>query len=326
MLKSRVIAVTGGAGFIGGHLVDVLLSDPAVSKIYVLDKNPPRQSTPRVEFIYCDITAAIQFVPETPINTCYHLAAVCREPGYEWNEYFSVNYAGTRNVCEWASVHGIENIVFTSTVMVFSASDLIHRESDIPNADTAYGLSKALAEEALRGWQAAMPNRRLSIVRPGVVFGVGCDGNFIKLYKALRLGLFFYIGRNTTIKSCIYVKDLIGILTFASVRDVGVRIYHAVYPDPISIKEICEEFCKVFGWRRVILTIPYRLALAAALIVQGLNYLGVKNSIHYRRIQKLYFSTNLSSECLYQSGFSLAYSFRQALRDWKLDCKSGSLH
>jgi nucleoside-diphosphate-sugar epimerase len=317
---SNNVAIIGGAGFIGTHLMESLRQDPALGRIYVLDLVPPQVLDDRIEFVRCDIRQPIDFSPAVKIDACYHLAAVCREPGFEWNEYFLANYQGTQNLCSWASKHGIENLIFTSTAMVFRASDQRHDEQSLPDPDTAYGISKALAEEVVKAWRGARPSRRLHIIRPGVVFGRGGGGNFARLYKSLRYGLFFYIGRRSTVKSTIYVKDLVRLLQFAAQDQQPLMVYHGVYREATTVESICAAFCKAFKWRRHTMTIPYQLAFAAALAFQALNTIGLKNPVHYRRIQKLYHSTNLSSENLAKAGFELSYSLEDALLDWRSTC------
>ncbi len=324
-MQGKVVAVTGGSGFIGTHLLTALLADADITEIYVLDAVPPRLEHPKIKFITCDIRKSIAFVPPAPIHCCFHLAAVCREPGFDWDEYFQTNYQGTRVVCEWASKSNINNLVFTSTAMVFRAGEERNSEESLPNADSAYGISKALAEEVLRGWQSANSGRRLRIVRPGVVFGKNGGGNFSRLFSALRRRMFFYIGRDSTVKSAIYVKDLVRLLQVVASDSQPYWVYHGVYPQPTTVRSICAAFCETYSWKRSVLTLPYRPALLAALFFQMLDAAGLKNPIHYRRIQKLYQSTNLSAERLKAIEFELKYSLADAISDWRRDCRQGEL-
>ncbi len=321
-----VIVVTGASGFVGTHLLKSLVHDRQVQRIYALDLEPPKIVHDKLHFVRCDVRQAIGFTPVEPVDVCIHLAAICREPGFEWDDYFQGNYLGTRRLAEWSSRVGVSNIVFTSTAMVFRAGDIRHDENSLPNADTGYGISKALAEEVLKGWRAAAAGRRLRIVRPGVVFGRGGGGNFARLHRALKLRTFFYIGRSTTVKSAIYVKDLVRLLCFLATDAGPYETYHGVYPDATTIGKVCTAFCAAFSWKRWIATVPYRPALAAALVFQGLNNLGLRNPVHYRRIQKLYQSTDLSADRLAESGFALTYTLEHAIRDWHDDCAPDALY
>lgn len=321
----RVFAIVGGSGFIGGHLVRALATDSTVRRVYVLDRVPTNQWSEKIQYRYVNIDREISLDLPEAVDGIFHLAALCREPGYPWDQYFRTNHEGTRNVVAWAERHDIRSIVFTSTAMVFRAGPAMRAEHDVLDADTAYGISKALAEEVLRGWQARVTSgtRKLAIVRPGAVFGQGCGGNFVNLHRSLKLGTFAYVGQPDTVKSCIYVKDLVGLLIHLMRRETSspdVAIAHGAYPRATSIQAICEAFCEVFGWRRVIPTVPFKAALVASLPFQILNELGVKNPIHRRRVEKLFYSTHLGADRLEELGYRLKYSLVQALQDWRVSC------
>jgi GlcNAc-P-P-Und epimerase len=323
---SRNIVVTGGSGFIGSHLCALLSGMPDVARIFVLDLRPPTQLLPKMEYVATDLRRPIAWRPEVPISTCFHLAAVCREPGYPWDDYFAANYLGTRMLVEWLELCGIDNLVFTSTVMVFRAGEICRAESDLPDADTGYGISKALAEEVVLAWRGRGRNRRLRMVRPGVVFGCRGGGNYLSLYKALKHNLFCYAGRNSTIKSSIYVKDLVRLLLVVETDKSGLEIFHGVYPEPTTIRDICKAFCDVYGWRRYVPVLPMKLLRAAAVPFQALDAVGLRNPVHYRRIEKLYFSTYLSAGNLARVGYRADYTLPEAIRDWRADCKDQPLH
>jgi GlcNAc-P-P-Und epimerase len=329
MGDTRTVVVTGGSGFIGSHLISELDRDPAVGRIFVLDRNPPSTFSAKVAHVPCDLRHRIEWTPPDDLGSspqCFHLAAICREPGYSWDEYFSGNHLIARTVADWASRTSLASMIFTSTSMVFKASDRRYSEADLPNADTAYGISKALSEECLRGWAAERSGRRLYIVRPGVVFGKGSGGNFVRLYKALRRNLFCYVGRSSTVKSAIYVKDLVRILATAAAGRLEPDTYHAVYDEPLTVRRVCEAFCEVYGWRRYVPTLPYNALRIAATPFQFADALGLKNPIHRRRIDKLYQSTNLSAGRLAQANFSLKFGITDALRDWREDCSPSDLY
>jgi GlcNAc-P-P-Und epimerase len=328
MKDNRTAIVTGGSGFIGSHLVLDLDRDPTVSRIFILDKVPPAVRSDKIEFIHCDLRQSLNWVPPSQHSSLqfYHLAAVCREPGYSWDEYFSGNYLIAQNVADWASRIELESIIFTSTAMVFRASDNRNSESDLPNPDTAYGIAKALSEERFRSWMTEHPGRRLYVLRPGVVFGKGGGGNFARLHKALKRNLFCYVGRSSTVKSAIYVKDMVRVLRAAGSGALRPDTYHALYDEPLTLQNICEAFCEVYGWRRYVPTVPYNAMLLAATPFQIANALGLRNPIHRRRIEKLYHSTNLSTENLKKENFSLKYGIVEALRDWRADCFPDDLY
>jgi nucleoside-diphosphate-sugar epimerase len=313
------VVIIGGSGFIGTHYINFLLSKELVTKIVCLDLKRPKIIHEKIEFREYDIRKPIKLDLKN-FDILIHLAALAKEPGYKWEEYFETNYFGTKNVCELATINNIRNIIFTSTMMVFKAGDKRNREEDLTAPDTAYGISKLLAEEVCINWKNSNSTNRLRIIRPGVVFGKDENANFTKLAKALKKNLFVYVGRKDTIKGSVYIKDLINFIEFVSNDDKERIIYNLVFPNLYSIKDIVNNICNVMSWKRFIPVLPFRFLLLISYLFELLNIVGLKNPIHHRRIEKLYYSTNLSADAAIASGFKFSYDLSSALNDWKKDC------
>jgi GlcNAc-P-P-Und epimerase len=318
------VLVTGGSGFIGTHLTRLLLSESCVRMITVLDLQPPQISDPRVNYIHADLRHPINQRLSAAVDVCFHLAALCKEPQYGWEDYFLTNHIGTQHLCEFATRENIRNIVFASTMMVYRAGERRSKESDCAAPDTAYGISKLLAEAVLEKW-SAVGGRTLHIVRPGVVFGRGESGNFTRLYKALKSRRFAYVGRSSTRKACIYVKDLCRFMRFLAESSEGLGPYNLALPNPVTIREICETFCAVFELKPKIPTVPFRLALLAGYCGDVAHALGGTTDLHHRRIEKLYYSTDIATDAMLDTGFRPGYSLAEGLIEWRDECPPGSL-
>jgi nucleoside-diphosphate-sugar epimerase len=318
MADNDAVVVTGSAGFIGSALVSHLreIGRPVVG----ID----RVAAPGADTLRLDLTAITGAdLPSPCPSTIVHLAALSKEPGFPWRDYFANNAEATRRLCQAADEAGVQNIVFTSSMMAFAAGPWRRSESDFGDADTAYGASKLQAEEILRTWQAEKPGRRIRIVRPGVVFGPGDTGNMRRLILGLSRGRFAYIGRDDTVKSCIYLKDMVRLLIRLIDDDGPHDTYHAVYPQPTTIHDHVDAINAAWGWDRRPPTVPYRLALAAATPFAVVDPKGARFGLHPRRIQKLQFDTNISSERLADIGFTQQYSLREAFADWRRECGGG---
>lgn len=318
MTNNDAVLVTGSAGFIGQSLVKHLreIGRPVVG----LDRN----AEPAADALRLDLTSlTADDLPRPCPPTIVHLAALSKEPGYPWRDYFANNAEGTRRLCEAADEAGVTNIVFTSSMMAFASGPRRRSESDFGDADTAYGGSKLQAEEILRTWQVAKPGRRLRIVRPGVVFGPGDQGNMRRLIHGLSRGRFAYIGREDTVKSCIYLKDMVRLLVRLIEDDGPHDTYHAVYPEPTTIRDHVDAINRAWGWDRHPRTVPYRFALAAATPFALVDPPGTRFGVHPRRIQKLHLDTNISSDRLADIGFTQQYSLSEAFADWRQECGGG---
>lgn len=317
--------VTGGSGFVGSHLLRHLLAEGRYKSIYVLDLVEPRIDDPRITYIKCDIRQPIT-LQLSGCRILYHLAALAKEPGFAWREYFETNYEGTRNVATFAARNGMRKIVYTSTMMVYESSDERKGEQTVPAPDTAYGASKLLGEEVLTSWVGEERGRSLSIIRAAVIFGRHENGNFTRLAKALKRRMFVYVGRKTTVKSCAYVEDLARFCLWCTGRREKKSVYNFAFPEATMIEEICHELSRVLQVPPPRIVVPFGLALLAGYVFEFLDRARIlKSPIHHRRIEKLYYSTSIDASQCVRDGFRFAYSLGTSLERWKNECNDGEL-
>lgn len=318
--------IIGGSGFIGTHLQKKLIELNIFTDILIIDLVEPKKNYSNVKYLHADIRKKITINLDSQYTVCFHLAALCKEPGFQWDDYFTTNHIGTINVCHWLEKNNIKNLIFTSTMMTFRAGEKYNNEESLTSPDTAYGISKLLAENYICRWHETDKNRRIINIRLGVVFGQWEKGNYTRLYYALKKHRFAYIGKKTTIKGSMYVKDVVDFILLTLNDQADYDLYNLAYLQPTTIQEICESFKDTFGFNGYIPTIPYRLALLMGYTFEFLSILGLKTNIHHRRIQKLYQSTNISSERAYKIGFTPKFTLREALQDWKKDCLPKDIH
>lgn len=327
--------ITGGTGFIGTHLTNLLKEVHPEANIYNLDIVEPGTPLPAVKghyhsplkkgktlqstFIYCDVRKPIELdVPVSSEDIIFNFAAVHRTPGHPDHEYFETNIRGAENVCAFAEKHGIKKIVFTSSIAPYGAAEALKEETTLPTPNTPYGISKLVAEKIHQVWQARNEQeRQLTIVRPGVVFGKGENGNFTRLYWGIRRHTFAYPGRKDTIKACIYVKELVRFMLYRlEHHEQGVELYNCCYEPAYTIEHIVQAMKKVTGLTQFVPYIPNALIMPAAYIAQCL---GSPMGICPARVKKLQISTNICGKKLAASGYPFHYTFEEAIADWFKD-------
>lgn len=324
--------ITGGTGFIGTHLTNLIREREPNANIYNLDIVKPGTPNPVVNdykpavkegktlqsvFVECDVRKSIGNMPFTPTtdDIIFNFAAVHRTPGHEDHEYFETNIRGAENVCAFAEKYGIRKIVFTSSIAPYGAAEELKKETTLPTPNTAYGISKLVAEKIHEKWQNGdAENRQLTILRPGVVFGRGENGNFTRLYWAIKGHKFAYPGRKDTIKACIYVKELVSFMLYRLENHKhGIELYNCCYEPAYTIQHIVESMKKVTGLKEFIPDIPNWIIMPAAAIIGAL---GAPMGICPARVKKLQISTNICGAKLKSSGYHFKWTFEEALNDW----------
>ena len=148
--------MTGGAGFIGSHLVTSLLEDGNSVTIYDSLVNSSQDNAKRLEklnasFIFGDITDYEHVLKSlTNFDICIHLAAQIdvshsiKDPG---NNNL-VNISGTRNVLNACAKNNVD-IISASTAAVYEDSNEILSEESPTKPSSPYGQSKLAMEELL---------------------------------------------------------------------------------------------------------------------------------------------------------------------------------
>lgn len=330
----RNYIITGGTGFIGTHLTNFILERHPEAKVWNLDIVKPGTPNPVVKnykpavregeklgstYIECDVRKPIGDLPFTPSpeDVIFNFAAVHRTPGHEDIEYFETNIRGAENVCAFAEKYGIKQIVFTSSIAPYGAAEALKEESTLPTPNTPYGISKLVAEKIHMAWQKGGEGRKLTIVRPGVVFGRGENGNFSRLYWGIRKHTFAYPGRKDTIKACVYVKELVRfILWNVEERKTPFDIFNCTFEPAYTIEQIVTAMKKVTGLKQWVPYIPNAIIMPAAVCAQ---LLGSPMGICPARVKKLQISTNICGKKMKESGYQFKWTFEEALEDWLED-------
>ena len=332
--------ITGGTGFIGTHLTNLLNEVHPEAKVWNLDIVKPGTPNPVVKnykpavrdgeqlgstYIECDIRKPIGELPFTPTaeDVIFNFAAVHRTPGHEDIEYFETNIRGAENVCAFAEKYGIKNMVFTSSIAPYGASEQLKTEDTLPTPNTPYGISKLVAEKIHMAWQKGGEGRKLTIVRPGVVFGRGENGNFSRLYWGIRKHTFAYPGRKDTIKACVYVKELVRfILWNVEERKTSFDIFNCTFEPAYTIEQIVKAMKKVTGLSQSVPYIPNSIIMPMAACAK---MVGSPMGICPARVKKLQISTNICGKKMALSGYQMKWTFEEALADWYTDNKQRCL-
>jgi UDP-glucose 4-epimerase len=248
--------VTGGAGFIGSHVVDALLADgyavTVVDDLSSGDAARVAKDARLVELDIVDAPALNALVAEVSPRAIFHLAAQSsvvvsvENPGRDCE----VNVRGTLNVLEAAG--RIEApVVFTSTGGALYGDDapMPTAEDRIPAPLSPYGASKWAAEAYVNTWSLSSGIQH-AVCRLGNVYGprqsphgeagvVAIFSNHLYTGKTPKL-----YGHGTPTRDYVYVADVVTALLTASGRSGTYNIATSVETD---VATVWSELSKAAG-------------------------------------------------------------------------------
>lgn len=234
------IAIIGGAGFIGNRLAKRFDKNATDYGIYDID------TTSDLNITYLDVELPNSLDQLGGINSIINLAAVHRDDVRPLSRYEDVNVNGARNVCNAARKHGINQIIFTSSVAIYGFAPADTDESGEPNYFNEYGRTKFLAEDIYKVWQKEDPrNRILVIIRPTVVFGEGNRGNVYNLMRQIASKKFIMFGSGKNKKSMAYVENIAAFLEFSLEFKSGIHIFNYVDKPDFDMNSIVSKIREI---------------------------------------------------------------------------------
>jgi GlcNAc-P-P-Und epimerase len=309
--------VFGGSGFIGTHLLRRLASGP--DHVISVDIRDPRDAVAGVEYRRADVRSLRDFAAPGSVSALYNLAAVHTTPGHPDPAYYETNVLGAVKVTAFARRVEAKEIAFTSSISVYGPGDETKSEESPPAPASPYGWSKMLAERIHRAWLDEAADRRLVIARPAVIFGPGEGGNFTRMAKLLKAGMFVYPGRRDTVKACFYVEDLLDAIMFARATPDRFVLFNGCYPDRYTLEQIVEAFRARHFPRARTFEVPLAVVMAAAHALRPISALGL--GIHPDRVMKLVRSTDIAPRWLENHDASMRGRIAWALDRWAEDSR-----
>jgi nucleoside-diphosphate-sugar epimerase len=314
-MSNNAVIIFGGSGFVGKHLIRYLKNDRDFSVISV-DIRDPSEIIDGVTYINGDVRNLKNLNFKENIIRIYNLAAVHTTPGHEFWEYYDTNVLGATSLVDFSRRHNVNDIVFTSSISVYGPGEEMKTEETPPAPESAYGWSKLMAEKIFENWYSDVPGRKLTVVRPAVVFGHGENGNFVRMAKMLRRGFFLFPGRDDTIKACIYVKDLIRFIEQARIANTGHLLFNGSYPDRYTIRQIVRQLSEIRFPKARTFMVPAAVLKTAAMLLRPI---GGVSGIHPDRVTKLMKSTDVFPQWLVDHGLVERGRLKAVIEDWASD-------
>ena len=254
MKINKKMLVTGGAGFIGSHVVELLVSekfDVVVFDNLTTGKLKKIKNFP-VKFIEGEIRDLESLTNSFEnVDTVFHLAAAISVPEslVKPKEYVDINVNGTLNVIEAAKNCGVRRVVFSSSAAIYGDEPTLPKTEDLPPCLLSpYALTKLDGEKYLEMYKS----KSFSAVslRYFNVFGPRQDADspyaaaipkFINQALINKdIGVF---GDGTQTRDFIYVKDVAKANLHAAKIDPG--LYNVCNGNPTVIGLLSKKIVEI---------------------------------------------------------------------------------
>ena len=179
--KTNNILITGGAGYIGSHIVEQLVKTN--SNIVILDNlvtGYKKLINKKAKFINADVknkTKLTKIINDYKIDSIIHLAAYLNVNEAEKNKkyYYENNIKGTLNLVNACRKSNVKNIIFSSSCSIYGNCNGSVSEKKRPNPQGYYAYTKYKGEEIIKKF-AKKYNYQFGILRYFNVAGASSSG------------------------------------------------------------------------------------------------------------------------------------------------------
>lgn len=248
------IAVTGGSGFIGGHLVDRLVA--LGHEVVVIDRVRPH----RGDVIHRPVDVRDVGALARAMQRCdavFHLAAVSdvNEVAADPVQALDVNVGGTARVWEAARRAEVGRAVLASTVWVYAAAkagdEPVDEETPLQPSTTGhiYTTSKIAAEMLVHN-EHDLYGQPFTILRYGIPYGPRMRSELV-IPRFVRMALdgepIRVHGDGSQYRNYVHIDDLVDGHVRALESAGENQVFNLEGPEPVSVRRLVEEIQRVLG-------------------------------------------------------------------------------
>lgn len=240
--------VTGGSGFIGGHLVEALVRRGTHVRALVRETSRTEVlAEAGAELVIGDLTdAASVGAAVQGAQVVYHCGAICNDwapPG----AFEAVNLGGTRNVVDAAVAAGARLLSVSSTD-AYGFPDQGGLDETAPRVRRGWGYvdAKVAGEEAV---EDAIAHRGLEavIVRPASVYGPRCPYFVEECISMMNRGELSFFDQGRATGGFVYVTDLVELIMLAAEKGATGEIFNGTGGRPETWREYFDGLARVTG-------------------------------------------------------------------------------
>jgi nucleoside-diphosphate-sugar epimerase len=272
--------VTGGSGFLGGHLVEALVKRGEQVRVLVRPSSNTDHLEPLGVELYPGDLGEIHSLKTAAqgVDIVYHCAALAADWG-SWEEFEQANVTGTRNLLQAALDRRVDKFIHISTTDVYGFPDIpVDETAPFRFRGWPYGDTKIKAEEAVWEYhrQKGLPT---SVVRPLNIYGPRSTTFVLEIAELLKKGSMVHIGKGLKSAGLVYVTNVVDLILLAAdnVSATG-KAYHASDGSSITWPQYVNRLADIIGTPHPRISLPYRPAYMIGWLMEKIyGILAVKN-------------------------------------------------
>jgi len=175
-------------------------------------------------------------------DVIYHVAAIVHYKENDSDMYYKINRDLVIEVAKRAKAEGVKQFIFISTMGVYGMETGYVNGDTKPNPKTPYAKSKHEAEKILR--ELANDSFKVAILRPPIVYGKNCRGNYPRLAEmALKLPIFPKVNNE---RSMLYIDNLSEFVRLVTDKELN-GLFFPQNKEYVNTTELVLKIAKVHG-------------------------------------------------------------------------------
>ena len=228
MAKQKKILITGARSYIGESVKEYLLKEPEKYTVDIIE------------------TKGLKPIPENfkGYDVVFNVAGIAHIKETKENQhlYYKVNRDLSVQIAKAAKEAGVKQLILLSSMSVYGLVTGHITKNTIPHPVNAYGKSKLEADEVIKKLED--DNFKFACLRPPMVYGKGCKGNYQKLRKIILITPIFPNIKNK--RSMIFIGNLCEFVKM-TIEEKRTGIFFPQNSDYIATSDLAKAIAKENG-------------------------------------------------------------------------------
>lgn len=266
--------VTGGGGFLAGHLIDQLLATGhQVRTVELPGRDIERLKAMDVEILIGDLCDA-EFAARAcaGMDVVFNPAALAAQVG-PWQRFWAINVELTDNIIAGCRQAGVKRLVHVSSPSaVFDGRDHVDADESLPYPKSFmnhYCATKAESEK--RVLAANGPELETVAIRPHAIWGPRDRTLFPRIIERAKARQLVQVGDGRNVISTLYVENAAhALILAASAEKAPGNVYFITDAEPVKLWDNLRRIINDLGLPPITRSVPYRLVYALGAIQDAL--------------------------------------------------------